>query len=469
MGADPKRTQHEHLLDAVHGTFVPSRLLLRLPEIVQTYGFDGGTADAEAQATLVHEQFHFFQTIFTGYGQIAWLTHRQITAFVLGEWEELTSTHSTKRLPLAHLASRDARTRRAVQGIERLLDELFAINNGRFRCEGENTRVRDLGCKGLDYPWHVTPRIEVAGRPYLLQGKDILESHAQFTESSYLAKAHGVPFESGFDHRNVSMTYTAPWDWFNDTCSGHSNDFPFVCDLALQISWNKLEAPKSEAEWRASHPAWRFVALTRALARLQCWAGDPVDAATWYDGYATTLLESCNYKPIRGVLEERRAVFAGKKLSALDSLMCAAIEFRLRKVWCAANPFVDVRLWNEMSSAFRMPVIQAAGELGSTHVDEEVIRDVFYELQYQALALQVAGDLSPQQRIDRHLECAFAKFRIEKGCEFQRNGSCSGRFLPSSGLPHPAKAGCSFGVLLEQMMKLDVRKLELKDVAESDM
>jgi hypothetical protein len=191
-----------------------------------------------------------------------------------------------------------------------------------------------------------------------------------------------------------------------------------------------------------------------------------VDAASWFDGYAARLLDSCGYKSIRDVLEERRAAFAGKKLSALDSMMCAALEFRLRKVWCAANPFADARLWNEMSSAFPIPVIQAAGELGSTHVDGDIIRDVFYELQYQALALQVLGDFSAQQRSDGHLECAYSRFEIDKGCEFQRDGSCSGRFLPKNGLPHQASAGCGFGVVIEQMMKLDVRTLELDAVVE---
>jgi putative transposase len=73
----------DHNLAAVLGIFVPGRLLLRLPAPIETYGFNGGSSDPEAQATFVHEQFHFFQTLFTGYGQVAWLRHRQLTAFVI--------------------------------------------------------------------------------------------------------------------------------------------------------------------------------------------------------------------------------------------------------------------------------------------------------------------------------------------------------------------------------------------------
>jgi hypothetical protein len=454
------KSRFENELDAALGTFVPWRLLLRLPQGAEWHGFNGGQANSQAQGTVVHEQCHFFQTIFTGYGQLSWIVQREITASVLEEWQQITATHSKKRLPLLHLRNRDPRTHRSVLPLQRLFSEMTSVRNARFWC-GPHSRVRDLGCDSLKQSWNVAPKIMIAGKPHILQGKEVLESHAKYIESAYLDQVHQMPFDRGFDHRCATTQYTAAWDWFNEVCPGHANDFPFICDLALQLSCSTVESPKSEDQWRATHPAWRFVKLTLALQRLQIHVGEPRKAETWYDEYARVLLDDCNYRPLREVLEERRTAFVNKDLSPLAQLMFEALEFRLNKPWCGANVIADAALYEQVSTAFPMPIIQSGGELGGPSKSKSMLLDAFFELQYQALAEQVLGDLSSAQNSDGHVECAFARFGISQGCELQRDKGCTGRFLPSAGLPHLAESGCSFGVVVERMLKLNVKTLEL--------
>jgi hypothetical protein len=91
-------------LDAIMGSFLPHRLHMRLSGRGEDYTPDN--AGIQKIATWVHENTHFFQTIFTGYGQIAWDSHRQMTSFLIHEWVEghKTNKNNEFRIPLGHFA-----------------------------------------------------------------------------------------------------------------------------------------------------------------------------------------------------------------------------------------------------------------------------------------------------------------------------------------------------------------------------
>jgi hypothetical protein len=80
--------------------------------------------------------------------------------------------------------------------------------------------------------------------------------------------------------------------------------------------------------------------------------------------------------------------------------------------------------------------------------------EIVMELQFQALASQILGEFSNQAKLDGVIECAFKKYDVPNGCEFQRTHGCTGRYRPADGSPFPPRevsgilTGCTFEALL---------------------
>ena len=88
-------------LETVFGSFLSTRLHMRLEGNPAEYFSE--EISVRAGATTIHETMHLFQTVLTGYGHIAWDSHRQLTAYLLDEWRRLgEQPNGRRRLPLAH-------------------------------------------------------------------------------------------------------------------------------------------------------------------------------------------------------------------------------------------------------------------------------------------------------------------------------------------------------------------------------
>jgi len=185
--------------------------------------------------------------------------------------------------------------------------------------------------------------------------------------------------------------------------------------------------------------------------------GGPEEWPTRYDGFASELLSAAGFRSLDETFTERLDAFKRKeKLLRFEELMRAGIEFRKRKPWCGANPVADKDLWYQMAGSFRAPIVEIEGRLGGFGQDDaETNSEVFMELQFQALAAQIFGDFSALAKRENALECAFSKFNIPQGCEFQRTHNCTGQYKPADGPPHPVEqaedgtmSGCYFEMLL---------------------
>lgn len=444
-------------LDATFGSFMSTRLDMRL---AGTWAdFDRDSAKTGPLATYVHEHMHFFQTIFTGYGHVQWSSHRQMTGFLVSQWHRLVPKMEGKvRLPLAGCAVSPQLEATARWLYETSMEQI-RLGQARFFMRYGTLTLKEWGSVVLAKDWIANPVIEIAGKQRAFQTKDILEGHAHFVERTFLEFVAKVDHDIAWSRDGLPDQYTAAYDWFIQECGEERReDFPAVCDLAMQIMWNPV-IPTNEKEWRSSNPSWRFLELARALAANPGLSLGP--AERWpetYMGFCAQLLNICKFPQLTEVFEARLSELERpRELTGIQKLMKEAVEFRQSKPWSAINPARDVELLYELFDKFKAPFV-VVGEAMGTFGRPAHAGEVVFELQYQAFAAQILGDFSPEARETRTIECAFGKYRISRGCEFQSSHGCPGRFSPPDGVPHPKTqtaegtlGGCSFGWLLSTM------------------
>jgi hypothetical protein len=447
---------HDESLQGVFGTFSPLRLHMTLMDSVESYA--SNKPSVEAVATIVHEHMHFLQTILTGYGQTSWDMQRQLTSFLVGEWREVSegAADGKRRLPLAHCASASPQHFGQAYVAFRTAKDMLELARARFFLRG-NPTLRDLGVRLADHPWPANPQIQVGNGEHVLQTKEIIEGHAYFVEASLLESA-GYSRAEAWPKQSLPRQYWIALTWFREQCGDDRySEFPFLCDLALQTS-NAHPVPATEREWQDSNPAWRFKYLVDALRkgglpRLET----PADWPTKYGAFASALLDACGFEPLDAVLEERaHALRRAPQQLGLEKLMDAALDFRRRVPWCGGNPVADTNLWQDLAARFQAPLLDVRGELrGDGLRNFGANSEIIMELQFQTLAAQVLGDFSDEAIANGAVECAFARFGISQGCEYQVSHGCAGRYRPDAGAPHPLWTdangnlkGCSFEALL---------------------
>ena len=448
-------------LDTLLGSFAPQTLILRLSGRHEDYSPEG--AVAESLATVVHEHMHFFQTVTSGFGQVVWDMHRQTTSYTVREWLDTplpSGTTTRRRLPLAHIAQWSPEHLRKALIDWGTAQEVNTIAKARFwLSDSRPLTLSDLGLRILNQPWEANPRIKLNEHEHVLQGKEILEGHAFFVERTMLSHRLGIADELAWSREGVPRVYLVALDWFLQTCGTHRrSSFPVICDLALQTTHEPV-LPATEADWRATSPSWRFRLLSEALAAAPSLSFDDAHVDRDYRGFADALLTAVGFKPLTQVLEERWANLHKRlPLLGLEKLIARAIEMRRARPWLGANPIRDDALWTEMTTQLPAPAVEIKGGLGHFGPPQAVSSEFFFELQYQALALQVLG--VPWRSADPPdtIQCGFALFDLPQACDYQRSHYCSGRYRPSDGPPFPVTiledatmVGCPFEALLITM------------------
>lgn len=462
-------------LDAIMGSFLPHRLHMRLSGRGEDYTPDN--ASNQEIATWVHENTHFFQTIFTGYGQIAWDTHRQMTSFLIHEWVKghKNNINNEFRIPLGHFAKFSKEHLLHALQIYNTAKDMIMLGKARFLLESPGGKISDLNLLLLKEEWPVNPTIEIAGKQHFLQGKEIIEGQAQFAETTFLEKQCDISREKAWSRDSLPTQYLVALDWFLEQCGEeYYHHFPFICDLALQTSWEN-PVPKTEQEWQETSPSWRFVRLTKTLRNIKSsYLGQPSDWPKTYESYASVILNQCGYKNLEIVFEERIAALNRKEiLLNFEKLMKNAIIFRQKKPWCAGNPIEHMKLWEKMKETFPAPIIEINGKLtgeGLGHENKNI--EIAAELHLQALAAQIFGDFSKYAICEKSIECGFSKYDISQGCEYQRTDFCKGRYQPIEGPPHKVSVsseqtlkGCTFEFMLNSF-GVKSEKLSLDHLAQ---
>lgn len=311
--------------EAVYGVFAPHRLHMRLNGSLFDYDVDD--ALPLSMSTIVHEHMHLFQTLFTGYGHIAWDSHRQLTSYVVSEWvKEHTSLGEKRFLPLAHYANENPSRLTWALILDSTIKESIISGMARHWHSNPGATLKKMGLKLTPHEWKANPTIKVNGEVHVLQTKEIIEGHAQFVENAFLENAYNYPKSILWNHDEIPKIYWVALDWFIETCGENRYfEFPFICDLALQTSWDPV-IPTTEEEWRASNPSWRFIHLSKTLCEMRGLSlGSVEEVKEKYSFFSETLLEACGYKSLDKVLLERLNAFNRK-----DELLPSRSVYEIR-------------------------------------------------------------------------------------------------------------------------------------------
>jgi hypothetical protein len=307
----------------------------------------------------------------------------------------------------------------------------------------------------------VSPRVQLSGFDRFLNGVDIIEAQAHFLASQFSQVFRGAPVES-FMASGLSPKYWFAFVWFCKTVGErYAHLFPMVCDLALMTIWN--DDPKTEHEWRATCPGWRFVILAQQISSALPEPPDESRIMAEYKATADHLLERCGFASVDASIDA--ALVRGtwrSPLMQLEKRMLDAISFRKNHPWCVAYPWLSADVWHRLCDSFPGPLLQVEGKLKASsrspqlnHDAEAFMNEVGGELMLQAWALQLLEIPPATAGPEGTIQCGFRYFDVENVCPHQIADACPGSFKPQEGSPHPADLtdeetllGCPFEKLL---------------------
>jgi hypothetical protein len=462
---------------AFQGLFIPYRLQMVLAGSLEHYT-TGPTNQAEA--TYWHESVHWWQTAMTGYGHNAWHLFRQLTGFVFNEWLKETAVSPAGRVISLDslLAGREQRNAQ-LHAVKWTAENTLRIASARFRVRDPDKDFKSLFVvppPGAG-PWKINPEIRIGGEPYWLQGMDVAEAHARWSEVMFRRMFHEVSFDQILQ-REVSPKYRIAFEWFASEVGGdRSLLFPFVCDLALQTIWNDM--PQTEDEWQATSPSWRFYRLTTAIRN----GAGTRDVAALIDNYtnaADELLAACGFSPLEAVTDAavKRANYR-KPNMLIEERMFAAMRFRQKYPFCLAYPWAVPEIWQELQEDYQPPIIQISGKI-NLHLPpirrapeiscdpSAFMTEVAGELLLQAFVMQILGKEPEIRPVPGMLQCGFAYFNVQDVCPHQVRDNCPGSFVPANGPPFPAEQHLhsdDVGCPLEKMLwaaGVKVKDLQLR-------
>ena len=170
---------------AALGSFTPARLHMRLAGYEHDYKPDKGMPpNSRAEAIYVHENIHYLQTCMTGYGQTVWNMYRQAIIEVINMWKKAVSSNKKKQIPLAYFSQCGLKEAVFANFIHSIFHECTELD--RLRDMTRYNNISDAGLKLCNQKWRVNPEISLDSRKYILQGRDIIESHAKHLESIWI-------------------------------------------------------------------------------------------------------------------------------------------------------------------------------------------------------------------------------------------------------------------------------------------
>lgn len=444
-------------LEQVYGSFNASRLDMRL--FGRSPGdFHPDSTTVGAMATYVHEHMHYFQTLFTGFGNILWSGHRQSSGYSVRIWKTLAKSGLGYRFPLSAYSD-DPEGGPVAWIADQTARDVSRIAAARFNLPIPNCTFKELKTRLICEDWVINPVVEIDGVKTCLQGKDIQEGQAHFVERT-LVESLTSSGEIAWNRTELPAQYTRALDYFIQRC-GRSRiaEFPVVCDLAQQTSWVPI-LPTTEDAWRKSSPSWRFVQITDLIGTHEGLSfGGPSEWPSRFKDVAADIFKRLDYLAPEKVIEERLEAFnRANGLLDVEKIMKAALEFRMARPWMIANPAANLDWLEELLKNFRAPAViidGAFGKFGETPVSGA---QIVLELHFQAIANQLIGPIKTDGEGNGVLQCGFGQFSIDKGCPYQESHNCSTFLRPSGEPPVPTSLqdndevnGCSFAFELQSI------------------
>ena len=418
---------------------------------------------ADNYLVAFHEDYHYWQSIFTPVGHLRWGANRSSASEIIDAWLNATANTPTKRrIPAASiLQTNDANSIACVsriwtQYMARQISDLIVRNSN-------NTYIKKMFPQ-ID---PLSPYITVKGNVHELNGIDIFEGLAKFQEAVLAYIAEEKTFQETINTQRLSPEYYIALQYFIENVGrDRILEFPTACELALCACEFCMPG---QPNWKNNHPAWRFIKIVDAIINLdesQYLHSDNITSL--YVTYANKVLDACGFVNWSNIWQVAKT-YASKEKSELTKDMLRAIEFKQQYPWVLAYPFVDVKAFHSMID-FRPYYYITTDGSGYVVKSANQGNEVILENQYQALANQICGIMS-DRCIDRgRIQCGYSYYGIRR-CPYLLEGACDGHIDRDSNLPGIEMDmegnivnGCAFDVFLS-LMGVRVKDLTISDIS----
>lgn len=413
----------DDVLSALRGQFSPEQFGARL------FMFHKDISTPENFLIWFHERFHYLQSIFTPYGHLKWGAYRTTTSDIISKWLDLTDRlKCNKKIPIAEYIEDGAPESLKIAGNVWLSNVLYQVYRA---IECDNTNVDLANILPFLNQDNICPEIELSGQKYRFRVLDVIESYAKFEESIMAELILEKPINESIDPSKLNPEYYSALDYFiSQVGVERLKEFPVACELALATphipSLTELKNFKDNA------PNWRFIRIIDVLKTNPNLPSLDYNDDKSFDVYSNAVLTECEYGTLDGIWDSAETYALQADLSMAQE-MKSAIDYKKTHPWMLSYPMFKPEFFSVEFNRFVPYYIITEDEV-IYNVENISPFEIMFENNYQAIAGQISGRISPYCR-DRHkMMCGDAYMRTTL-CPQYKSGECDGHIDKNSLLP----------------------------------
>jgi len=405
---------------AVNGQFFPEQMSSRL--FMSTKDIDN------KYLVAFHERFHYLQYVFTPYGHLKWGANRSFTSEVIETWNNLTTIlKKEKKIPIfEYMIDEDIASLKILSTVyfQDFLKRYSAIT------DGVTVSVDDLIFSTTDLE-NLVPKIIVNKKEYQLNGLDIIESFAKFEEALFGYLMENKDINEIINPDNLPPRYYIALYYFIDKVGMERlYEFPIACELSLAFS--HLPRYNDEQSLYSCHPAWRFLKIIDYLKNNPELKPDVFsDDSFWR--YTQSVLVGCEFEDWSELWKPAEE-YAKQTDLTMAKEMLDAIKYKQKNPWCLSYPTVNLQFFLNADFERFHPLFIITDDRVFYNVENVSISELLFENEFQALALQICGHISPYNMFYDMLQCGDNYFGV-KSCKHWLDGSCNGHLCKDTELP----------------------------------
>lgn len=449
--ASQKRLREVRLMDinmlnkslrAIRGQFTPTSMGARI------FMDKDELEKPDNWLVLFHERFHYFQMIFTPYGQLKWGAYRTNSMDIIEAWSNLTdSLRLSKKIPIKEYLKDGTEEGIKIAynlAVKDLMYDIYTvIEHGPFKESKYFPSINDSsGC----------PIIFFNGEKYSFRVVDILESFAKFEEAMLGALITEKNLDELIDPTKLTPEYYSALCYFNEQIGAERLlEFPVVCELALMSahipSFTSVDMLKKYA------PNWRFVKIIEVIKDSSNLPAIDLNDDESFWKYCQYVLNKCDYENISDSWKTANEYSKSSDLT-MSIEMQKASDYKISHPWILTYPMMSISefISDEFNSFQPYYTITEDGVL----YDAKFIKDeeIILENHLQALAQQICGRKSKYCQDSFRLMCGHT-FMGTLTCPHYLNGDCDGYIDKDSVLPElrldensTILSGCTFEIFL---------------------
>lgn len=399
---------------------------------------------------LFHERFHYFQMIFTPYGQLKWGAYRTNSMDIVQLWGDLTDKLGVpKKIPIKEYLK--DKTEEGIKiayniSVKELMYRIYSMieyNQITFKESKYFKSINDSSA---------CPVIFLDGKEYSFKVIDILESFAKFEEAMLGELITESNLDDLIDPDKLNTEYYSALYYFIEQVGVERlMEFPVVCELALMSA--HIPSPTSREMLKKNAPNWRFVKIIEVIKENPKVPDINFDDDDSLEKYCDYVLMKCDYENISDSWKA-----ASKYAKSIDLTMAMemqrAIEFKMSHPWILAYPMRKFSefISDEFNSFQPYFTITENGVFYNTKYikNEEII----FENHLQALAQQICGQKSKYCQDSFRLMCGYT-YMGTLTCPHYLKGDCDGYVDANISLPKlevdkksNILSGCTFELFL---------------------